>query len=86
MYIVKLINDGKETLIHDGRNADPTYPKISGGKIVQAINSIDSFEFVIYPDNPGYNLINGMRTNVEVIDHNGKAKFKGRVCGQTFGN
>ena len=79
MYIVKLINDGKETLIHDGRNADPTSPKISGGKIVQAINSIDSFEFVIYPDNPGYNLINGMRTNVEVINHNGKAKFKGRV-------
>ena len=79
MYTVNIINNGVTTTIHDGFGADLSAPKIKGGKIVNAINSIDSFEFTIYPNNPGYDLINGMRTKVEVIDRNGKAKFKGRV-------
>ena len=54
MYTVNIINNGVTTTIHDGFGADLSAPKIKGGKIVNAINSIDSFEFTIYPNNPGY--------------------------------
>lgn len=51
------------------------------GQIQKQVNSIDSFTFVIYPNNIGYSKIIPMRTHVDVADtlHNDNDTFHGRV-------
>lgn len=78
MYEIKLINDGIETII----NSASTYieaPRITGS-IKQGINTIDSFNFIILPNNQGYSKIHPLKTLVEVVNtKNGSLDFKGRV-------
>ena len=78
MYDVKLINDNNETLINV-TSTDFNAPRITGS-VKLGINSIDSFTFDIFPNNPGYTQINTLKTRVEVENSlTGRIEFKGRV-------
>lgn len=75
MHTVTIKNGVEKTTIHSD-NLD----RVSGGKIVKAINAIDSFTFTIYPDNAGYNKLKPLTTSVTVTDDStGKDIFIGRV-------
>lgn len=75
MHTVTIKNGIEKTTIHSD-NLD----RISGGKIVKAVNAVDSFTFTIYPDNAGYNKLKPLTTSVTVTDDNtGKDVFIGRV-------
>lgn len=75
MHIVTITNGTEKTTIHSD-NLD----RISGGKIVKAVNAVDSFTFTIYPDNAGYNKLKPLTTSVTVTDDStGKDVFIGRV-------
>jgi phage-related protein len=75
MYTVTITNGTEKTTIHSD-NLD----RISGGKIVKAVNAVDSFTFTIYPDNAGYNKLKPLTTSVTVTDDStGKDVFIGRV-------
>lgn len=75
MHTVTITNGVEKTTIHSD-NLD----RISGGKIVKAVNAVDSFTFTIYPDNAGYNKLKPLTTSVTVTDDNtGKNVFIGRV-------
>ena len=69
--------NGEEILIHDG-SSDKSKTRIAGGKITSAINSISTFSFTIYPDNPGYDKLVGLITNIFVTTDEGTL-FVGRV-------
>lgn len=78
MYIVTIINDSEETIIN--------YPNIGDisqritGTISLGINTIDSFEFVIYPQNQGYDKIYPYKTMVKAYNtKTDKYDFIGRV-------
>lgn len=68
---------GAEITIHDGSKANSDV-RVVGGKISTAINMIGAFEFSIYPNNPGYNRLHGLRTKVTVLTDEGTL-FVGRV-------
>ena len=53
MYLVTIKTEGKEFIINE--ISTRTKNRIEG-TIKQGINSIDSFEFTIYPDNIGHYL------------------------------
>jgi phage minor structural protein len=75
MHTVTITNGTEKTTIHSD-NLD----RISGGKIVKAINAVDSFTFTIYPDNAGYDKLKPLTTSVTVTDDStGKDIFIGRV-------
>lgn len=75
MHTVTITNGTEKTTIHSD-NLD----RISGGKIVKAVNAVDSFTFTIYPDNAGYNKLKPLTTSVTVTDDStGKDVFIGRV-------
>lgn len=79
MYRVKAITKDREITIHDiydGMNS----PKLKSGSITKGINSIDSFSFAIYPNNPGFNLLNEYITEITVFNtKKNKYEFQGRV-------
>lgn len=64
MYIVEITNGNKTTQIH-GKKV-----KLFSGKINKGINTIDSFTFSMFPDNPGFTLINEFTTHVTVYNTN----------------
>lgn len=75
MHTVTITNGTEKTTIHSD-NLD----RISGGKIVKAVNAVDSFTFTIYPDNAGYDKLKPLTTSVTVTDDStGKEIFIGRV-------
>lgn len=75
MHTVTITNGTEKTTIHSD-NLD----RISGGKVVKAVNAVDSFTFTIYPDNAGYNKLKPLTTSVTVTDDStGKDVFIGRV-------
>lgn len=74
MYIVKIKNNDIITTIHDD------IVKISEGKIVKGINTIDSFTFLMNRANPGYNKVEELKTIVSVFNERTKKyEFWGRV-------
>lgn len=74
MFVVNLINDKIKTPIHNKKE------KLKSGSVVQGINTIDSFSFVILPSNRGFNSIFDFTTLVEVYNQNKKRyEFQGRV-------
>ena len=78
MYLVKINNNGVETIINSISPSNSA-PRITG-TIKLGINTIDSFTFTIYPNNPGYNKIYPLATLIEVINTiTNKIVFKGRV-------
>lgn len=75
MHTVTITNGTEKTTIHSD-NLD----RISGGKIVKAVNAVDSFTFTIYPDNAGYDKLKPLTTSVTVTDDStGKDIFIGCV-------
>lgn len=75
MHTVTIKNGVEKTTIHSD-NLD----HISGGKIVKAVNAVDSFTFTIYPDNAGYDKLKPLTTSITVTDDStGKDVFIGRV-------
>ena len=77
MYIVTIDNDGVKTVISSDKE---NTLKIKNGQIAEEINAIPSFSFTIYPNNQGYNLLEGMYTTVTVYNSKtGKNDFEGRV-------
>lgn len=75
MHTVTITNGVEKTTIHSD-NLD----RISAGKVVKAVNAVDSFTFTIYPDNAGYDKLKPLTTSVTVTDDStGKDVFIGRV-------
>lgn len=75
MHTVTITNGVEKTTIHSD-NLD----RISAGKVVKAVNAVDSFTFTIYPDNAGYDKLKPLTTSVTVTDDStGKDIFIGRV-------
>ena len=74
MFLVSLSNNNIKTPIHNQKE------KLKSGTVVQGINTIDSFSFVILPSNKGFNSIFDFTTLVEVYNLNKKRyEFQGRV-------
>lgn len=75
MHTVTIKNGAEKTTIHSD-NLD----RILSGKVVKAVNAVDSFTFTIYPDNAGYDKLKPLTTSVTVTDDStGKDVFIGRV-------
>lgn len=82
MYEVKIINNGIETIINAVSTSSEA-PRITG-QCKFGINTIDSFSFVIFPNNQGYNLLKDLKTLIEIKNiRTNEIKFKGRVLIQT---
>ena len=82
MYEVKIINNGIETIINAVSTSSEA-PRITG-QCKFGINTIDSFSFVIFPNNQGYNSLKDLKTLIEIKNIiTNEIKFKGRVLIQT---
>lgn len=78
MYQVKIYNGNDVTEIHS------PYPNkiklLEGSNIKKGINTFDSFEFSLLPDNPGFQKLRPMNTLITVLDTlRNKEVFRGRV-------
>lgn len=74
MYVVTLHNEGVDPIEIHG-----DIEKLQSGKVVQGINSIDSFTFTMLPSNVGFALIKDFKTLVKVFNTNtNKTEFVGR--------
>ncbi|MFT9411575.1 GH25 family lysozyme [Liquorilactobacillus hordei] len=70
-------NNGIETIIHDDHF---TRYRLKDTSISKGINTADSFQFEILPNNPGYLLLQELTTYIEVLNTtNSNLVFKGRV-------
>jgi phage minor structural protein len=79
MLLITAETAGKKAVIHDGRLRDG--PRVSGLTVNTGVNTVGTAAFRIYPDNPGYTLIQGRVTRIEIRDlQTGKYRFKGRVA------
>lgn len=79
MYDVFITNEGIEQLIHYHAAAAGT-EKLASGQIVDAVNSISSFTFTIYPNNSGYDVLLPYTTQIRVYNSRKKKDvFVGRV-------
>lgn len=79
MYKITLDNGGEKTIIHDGKSDDITL-RIKNGQIAEEINTIPTLTFAIYPNNPGYDKLEGMYTKIMAKDINKSSEiFSGRV-------
>lgn len=74
MYLVKITNGSNSKIIHDDR----VNIRLSDTKIATTINQASSFDFSLYPNNPGWNLLHEYTTGIEVWKFS-KLLFKGRV-------
>lgn len=75
MYVVTLHNKGVDPIEIHG-----DIEKLQSGKVVQGINSIDSFTFTMLPSNVGFALIKDFKTLVKVFNTNtNKTEFVGRT-------
>ena len=74
MYIVTIQNGDEIREIHNEK------VKLRSGKVVQGINTIDSFSLSILPSNEGFSLLRDFKTIVKVYNTNKKKyEFQGRV-------
>lgn len=74
MYIATLHNGSESTEIHN------EYEKLTSGKVVKGINTIDSFQFTMLPSNAGFEKVYDYVTLVSVYNTNrNRNDFLGRV-------
>lgn len=79
MYDVTIQNGNIQRLIHDHRAARNAQ-KLPTGNIVDAVNSISSFTFTIYPNNAGYDQLKAFHTQIRVRNtKRNRDDFVGRV-------
>lgn len=79
MYDVTITNGNVQRVIHDHRGAS-NVQKLPSGSIVDAVNSISSFSFTIYPRNAGFDQLNARTTQVRVRNtKRSRNDFVGRV-------
>lgn len=79
MYQVSIKNKGQDPIIINTVSSDLNTPKVDG-KFKEGINTINQFDFTIYPDNPAYNNINPFGTLVEIANiKTNEIEFIGRV-------
>ena len=79
MYDVTIQNGNIQLLIHDHRAARNAQ-KLPTGNIVDAVNSISSFTFTIYPNNAGYDQLKAFNTQIRVRNtKRNRDDFVGRV-------
>lgn len=77
MYKITATYNGTQKVIH-GR-VDPN-ARIKGGKLTEQENTIPIFSFTIYPNNPGFNMMKEMLTDIVVYDRKAdEIIFSGRV-------
>lgn len=81
MYEVYIINDGIIKLLHsDNVISEKQGLKIIDGKIVEGINTINSFSFSMLPNNPRFNELFSYTTKIYVIKiKDNRRVFYGRV-------
>lgn len=81
MYDVYVINNGIQSLIHtDNVISKDKGLKITNAKIVEGINSINSFSFTIFPSNPRFNELFSYTTEIMVKNTRlNKIVFYGRI-------
>ena len=81
MYEVYIINDGITKLLHsDNVISEKQGLKIIDGKIVEGINTINSFSFSMLPNNPRFNELFSYTTKIYVIKiKENRRVFYGRV-------
>lgn len=81
MYLVTIQTENEEIIINEMTTRGAN--RITGN-INQGINTIDSFEFTIFPNNDGYDKIEPYKTTVQVFNTKTKEyEFRGRVILQT---
>ncbi len=79
MYDVTIQNGNIQRLIHDHRAARNAQ-KLPSGNIVDAVNSISSFSFNIYPNNAGYDQLKPFHTQIRVRNtQRSRDDFVGRI-------
>lgn len=79
MYKVTTINNNIGYTIHNS-NASKLASKIKNTSITQGINSIGSFTFTIYQNNPAFNILYPYKSKIYVYNKKkNKYIFKGRV-------
>lgn len=79
MYKVTTINNNIGYTIYNS-SSNRLSPKITNTSIVQGINSISSFTFTIYPNNPVFNILYPYSSKIFVYNKKkNKYIFKGRV-------
>lgn len=79
MYDVTIQNGNIQRLVHDHRAAR-NVQKLPSGNIVDAVNSISSFTFRIYPNNAGYDQLKAFHTQIRVRNtKRSRDDFVGRV-------
>lgn len=77
--IVTAKNGSSSVLLHESGTAR-TATKIIDGKIVEEVNSFDSFSFDIYPNHPMYYNLHEMKTIVKAYNtRRNRYEFVGRV-------
>lgn len=81
MYEVYIINNGITKLLHsDNVISEKQGLKIIDGKIVEGINTINSFSFSMLPNNPRFNELFSYTTKIYVIKiKDNRRVFYGRV-------
>jgi len=81
VYQVTIKNGDEESIINS-ISSDIEAPRLKSGSIKQGINTIDSFNFTILSNNPGFNKINSLSTTIEikkVLNNIETIEFRGRV-------
>ncbi|MCG4280862.1 phage tail protein [Lacticaseibacillus saniviri] len=69
--------DGEETVIHSNQANEL---KLLDAQVIQDVAAVDTFQFSIYPNNPGYNVIQYLQTFLRVTDtRKHRVIFDGRV-------
>ena len=77
MYTITAQKGDDEVVVH-GR-VDPN-ARIKDGKLTEYINTSPMFSYTIYPNNPGYDMMEDMLTKVEVYDRKASESiFVGRI-------
>lgn len=77
MYKITATYNGTQKVIH-GR-VDPN-ARVKGGRLTEQENTIPIFSFTIYPNNPGFDMMKEMLTDIVVYDRKAdKIIFSGRV-------
>jgi len=79
MYEVKLINSGIETIIHYP-DSEKESPHLMNLDLKESLSIAEELSFTILHNNAGYDLVNGLKTRVKVIDtRDDSTIFTGRI-------